>query len=104
MCQYICVIFVIKEVAETLKKGETLKVVHIYIVERGWRGANEHIMDSFYPRVYVVYRRVYILLCCCSCSWEVFNQTCQYFGRQLIKHDQTGLDTFIKVGRISADS
>jgi hypothetical protein len=33
---------------------------------------------AFYPRVYVVYRRVYILLCCsCSCcSWEAFNQTC----------------------------
>jgi hypothetical protein len=70
-----------------------------------------------------------LLFCCsCSCSWEAFNQTCQYFGRQLIRHDQTwsdmirhdqtwsdmirnlirydqtGLDTFIKVGRISADS
>jgi hypothetical protein len=45
----------------------------------------------FYPRVHEVYRRVYILLCCscCSCSWEAFNQTCQYFSRQLIKHDQT---------------
>jgi hypothetical protein len=48
------------------------------------------VYSSFYPRVYVVYRRVYILLCCCccSCSWEAFNQTCQYIGRQLIKHDQ----------------
>jgi hypothetical protein len=47
--------------------------------------------DDFYPRVHEVYRRVYILLCCsCSCcSWEAFNQTCQYFSRQLIKHDQT---------------
>jgi hypothetical protein len=43
---------------------------------------------AFYPRVYVVYRRVYILLCSCSCCfWEAFNQTCQYFGRQLVKHD-----------------
>jgi hypothetical protein len=50
----------------------------------------------FYPRVYVVYRRVYILLCCCSCScccsWEAFNQTWQYIGWQLIKHDQTWSD------------
>jgi hypothetical protein len=46
------------------------------------------ICKYFYPRVYVVYRRVYILLCC-SCCWEAFNQTCQYFGRQLIKHEQT---------------
>jgi hypothetical protein len=48
---------------------------------------------GFYPRVHEVYRRVYILLCCCCscscCSWEVFNQTCQYFSQQLIKHDQT---------------
>jgi hypothetical protein len=28
--------------------------------------------NIFYPRVYVVYRRVYILLCCCCCSWEAF--------------------------------
>jgi hypothetical protein len=44
----------------------------------------------FYPRVYVVYRRVYILLCCWgSWCWEAFNQTCQYIVRRLIKHDQT---------------
>jgi hypothetical protein len=47
----------------------------------------------FYPRVYVVYRRVYILLCCWgSWCWEAFNQTCQYIGRRLIKHDQTWSD------------
>jgi hypothetical protein len=37
-----------------------------------------------------VYRRVYILLCCCSCSWEAFNQTGQYFGYQIFY--QTCLD------------
>jgi hypothetical protein len=51
-----------------------------------------YFFEYFYPRVYVVYRWVYILLCCCCCScccWEAFNQTCQYFGRQLIKNDYT---------------
>jgi hypothetical protein len=44
---------------------------------------------NFYTRVYLVYRRVYILLCYSCCSWEAFNQTGQYIVRQLIKHDQT---------------
>jgi hypothetical protein len=89
-------------------------------------------VNNFYPRVYVVYRRVYILLCCCcSWCWEAFNQTCQYIGLRLIKHDQTCIvnilyvdntdmirnlirnlirhdqtwsDTFIKLGSILADS
>jgi hypothetical protein len=54
--------------------------------------------QTFYPRVYVVYRRVYILLCCwcCWCCWccDAFNQTCQYIGQQLIKHDQTWSETW----------
>jgi hypothetical protein len=45
---------------------------------------------AFYPRVYVVYRRVYILLCSwCSWCWEAFNQTWHYFRQLLIRHDQT---------------
>jgi hypothetical protein len=34
-----------------------------------------------------------LLLGCCCCWWHrALNQTCQYFGRQLIKHDQTWSD------------
>jgi hypothetical protein len=44
-------------------------------------------LGHFYPRVYAVNRREYILLCCCCCCcwcwcWEAFNKTWHYFCRR----------------------
>jgi hypothetical protein len=64
------------------------RVVHNYVVERGWSGANEH-----YNRIVIC--NLYPLCCsCCSCCWIVthgIRSTNWYLKYQLVFEAPIGI-------------